>query len=232
MSGFVASNKVPDSHLTAFERTEVDEYEEVWFVAPDEKKYKPTKLERLVNNGFDDEEGYYRFHEGDQIAYRYENIEVIGKGAFGNVLKCFDHKTKSPVAIKIVKNQKKYYYQAAVEAKLLLLLKENDPDNLERVIKLTDYFVWRNHLCLVFDLYAINLYEFIKMYDYQGFDYGLIRRFAIQLLAGLKYLKALGIIHCDLKPENILMKQKDKSGIVIADLGSGCLENEIVYTYI
>jgi dual specificity tyrosine-phosphorylation-regulated kinase 2/3/4 len=31
----------------------------------------------------------------------------------------------------------------------------------------------------VFDLYQINLYEFIKMYDYRGFDYGLIRRFAI-----------------------------------------------------
>jgi len=92
--------------------------------------------------------------------------------------------------------------------------------------------VWRNHLCIVFELYAINLYEFIKMYDYQGFEYGLIRRFAIQLLSGLRYLKHLGIIHCDLKPENILMKQKDKSGIAIADFGSGCLENEIVYTYI
>jgi len=66
-----------------------------------------------------------------------------------------------------------------VEAKLLLVLKENDSPNVERVVKLLDYFVWRNHLCLVFDLYSINLYEFIKMYDYQGFDYGLIRRFAI-----------------------------------------------------
>jgi dual specificity tyrosine-phosphorylation-regulated kinase 2/3/4 len=28
------------------------------------------------------------------------------------------------------------------------------------------------------------------------------------------------------------MKQKDKSGIVIADFGSGCVEKEIVYTYI
>ena len=52
------------------------------------------------------------------------------------------------------------------------------------------------------------------------------------MLSALKYLKQLGIIHCDLKPENILMKQKDKSGIVVADFGSGCLENEIVYTYI
>ena len=45
-------------------------------------------------------------------------------------------------------------------------------------------------------------------------------------------MKYLGIIHCDLKPENILLKRKDKSGIVVADFGSGCLENEIVYTYI
>ena len=35
---------------------------------------------------------------------------MIGKGAFGNVIKCVDHKTKESVAIKIVKNQKKYYY--------------------------------------------------------------------------------------------------------------------------
>lgn len=65
-----------------------------------------------------------------------------------------------------MKNQKKYYYQAAVEAKLLLMLKDNDPQNAERVVKLIDYSVFRNHLCLVFDLYEINLYEFIKMYDY------------------------------------------------------------------
>jgi serine/threonine protein kinase len=45
-------------------------------------------------------------------------------------------------------------------------------------------------------------------------------------------MKYLGIIHCDLKPENILLKRKDKSGIVVADFGSGCLENEITYTYI
>lgn len=45
-------------------------------------------------------------------------------------------------------------------------------------------------------------------------------------------MKQLGIIHCDLKPENILLKQKDKSGIVIADFGSGTLDEEIVYTYI
>ncbi len=37
-------------------------------------------------------------------------MEVIGKGAFGQVIKALDHKTKELVAIKLVKNQKKYYY--------------------------------------------------------------------------------------------------------------------------
>jgi len=47
------------------------------------EKIKPTKLERLINNGYDDEEGYYRIQKGDHIAYRFQLIEVIGKGAFG-----------------------------------------------------------------------------------------------------------------------------------------------------
>jgi hypothetical protein len=61
MSGTQAKQLAADELLTAFERTEIEEYEEVWFLAPKEKKYQPTKLERLVNNGFDDNEGYYRF---------------------------------------------------------------------------------------------------------------------------------------------------------------------------
>ena len=47
---------------------------------------------------------------------------------------------------------------------------------------------------------SINLYEFIKNNNFQGLSLGLIRRFAIQLLASLRYLKKHRIIHCDLKP--------------------------------
>ena len=98
------------NYLSLHEQTEVAEYEEIFYLAKQEQKYAPTKLERLVNNGFDDSEGYYRIVKGDQISYRFELIELIGKGAFGQVLKCQDHKTSKMVAIKMVKNQKKYYY--------------------------------------------------------------------------------------------------------------------------
>jgi dual specificity tyrosine-phosphorylation-regulated kinase 2/3/4 len=38
-------------------------------------------------------------------------------------------------------------------------------------------------LCITFELLSINLYEFIKNNNFQGVSLGLIRRFAIQLLA-------------------------------------------------
>lgn len=61
---------------------------------------------------------------------------------------------------------------------------------------------------------------------------GLIRRFAVQLLYCLKFLKDHGIIHCDLKPENILLKHPNKAGIKVIDFGSACFIDEKVYTYI
>lgn len=61
MKGTYARKTVSDEYLNVFERNEVDEFDEVWFMAPSANKYLATKLERLVNNGFDDSEGYYRY---------------------------------------------------------------------------------------------------------------------------------------------------------------------------
>jgi len=30
---------------------------------------------------------------GDQIAFRFQVLDFLGKGSFGQALKCFDHKT-------------------------------------------------------------------------------------------------------------------------------------------
>ena len=78
----------------------------------------------------------------------------------------------------------------------------------------------------------MNLYEFIKIYDFRGFSIKLIRRFAKQLLGSLVLLKQHKVIHCDLKPENILLVHPAQAEIKVIDFGSSCLENEKVYTYI
>ena len=42
----------------------------------------------------------------DHLAYRYEILEVIGKGSFGQVIRATDHKTQSQVAVKIIRWEK------------------------------------------------------------------------------------------------------------------------------
>lgn len=76
------------------------------------------------------------------------------------------------------------------------------------------------------------MYEFIKAYDFKGFNLILIRRFAKQILSSLVLLKGKRVIHCDLKPENILLAHPMHSEIKVIDFGSSCFENEKVYTYI
>ena len=100
------------------------------------------------------------------------------------------------------------------------------------VVHIADYVIFRKHMCLSFELLCMNLYEFLKINNFNGFDANLIRRFAIQLLYALKYLKMFQIIHCDLKPENIMLKEDNKSGIKVIDFGSSTFHHERMYTYI
>jgi dual specificity tyrosine-phosphorylation-regulated kinase 2/3/4 len=50
----------------------------------------------------------------DHIAYRYELLDTIGKGAFGQVVKVYDHKRKAFGALKIIKNKDNFSKQALV----------------------------------------------------------------------------------------------------------------------
>jgi dual specificity tyrosine-phosphorylation-regulated kinase 2/3/4 len=141
------------------------------------------------------------------------------------VLRVFDHKLKEYCALKVLKNKKRLYKQGLVEAKLIETLNKQDPEDKKNIIRRYDQFLFRKHLCITFELLSVNLYDFIKMNNFKGFSLSLIKRFAIQILISLYYMREHNIVHCDLKPENILLRKINKSGIKIIDFGSGCFED-------
>lgn len=221
--------KLFKDNLSNYEISEILEYKEIWYLGFHCSKTYETKG---PNNGFDDEKGNFNLYKGDHVAYRYEILQLLGKGSFGQVCKCFDHKTKQHVAIKIIKSKKRFRHQASIEVKVLDTLKLYDPDKVNNIIHVEEHFIFRKHTCIIFELLSSSLYDLLKSNSFKGLSLSLIRRFAIQIFFALKFIQKLNIIHCDLKPENILLKQPNKSGIKVIDFGSSCLESERVYTYI
>ncbi|CAO3633356.1 unnamed protein product [Mucor fragilis] len=219
-------------HLSPYEQNEIQGYPEVYFVGHHAKKYQAMPDNAALNYGYDDERGDYKSVTSDHLAYRYEILEELGRGSFGQVVKCYDHKTASTVAVKLIRNKKRFYAQAKTEVKILSDLVKWDPEDRHHNVKMTDSFYFRNHLCIACECLSMNLYEFIKINNFQGFHITLIKRFTIQLLRSLSLLSRHGVIHCDLKPENILLKHPTKSTIKVIDFGSSCLEHQRVYTYI
>lgn len=213
------------SHLTVYEQNEIQNFKEVYYMG-----FKCQKNDS--NNNFDDENGNFKLYKGDHIYYRYEILQLLGRGSFGQVCKCFDHKTKNFVAIKLIKNKRRYHHQAEIEIKILKTLKKKDKDKANNVIHVEDYFSFRKHVCIIFELLSMSLYELLKNNSFKGLSPRLVIRFGIQILIALKFTKNLNILHCDLKPENILLKKVDKSGIKVIDFGSSCFLEERVYTYI
>ncbi|XP_064480192.1 dual specificity tyrosine-phosphorylation-regulated kinase 4-like isoform X2 [Ornithodoros turicata] len=219
------------SRLNAYERAEALQYKEVWYLGLEASKIDGEEGANQ-NGGYDDENGSYIKVLHDHIAYRYEILEVIGKGSFGQVIRAIDHKTNQQVALKIIRNKKRFHQQALIEVKILDHLTKRDKDQYHNAIHMLDYFYFRNHLCITFELMGMNLYELIKKNNYQGFSLNLIRRFTYSLVQCLRLLYKERIIHCDLKPENILLKQRGSSSIKVIDFGSSCFIHQRVYTYI
>lgn len=82
-----------------------------------------------------------------------------------------------------------------------------DPEDQHHILRLMDTFVHHKHLCLVFELLSVNLYELIKQNQFRGLSTNLVRVFTAQILDAMTVLNEARIIHCDLKPENILLKK-------------------------
>eukprot|EP00842_Homolaphlyctis_polyrhiza_P006037 jgi/Hompol1/6434/HPOL_004982-RA len=196
---------------------------------------KPNKA--VHNDGFDNEDHDYILCVNDilgsQDGQQYQILDILGQGTFGQVVKCENIKTKEILAVKVIKNKPAYYNQSLFEVTILEMLNNKyDKDDRHHIVRMKDTFLFRNHLCIVFETLSINLYELIKQNGFKGLSTNLVSLFLSQILDGLVILNRAGIIHCDLKPENILLKTMESPKIKIIDFGSACHQHQTLYTYI
>lgn len=113
------------ANLNIFERGEIIDFKHIYFCGTHKAKKLVGDLNASsANFGYDDERGDYNIVIGDHLAYRYEIVDVLGKGSFGQVVRCVDHKTGTLVAVKIIRNKKRFHQQALVEVNILQKLKE------------------------------------------------------------------------------------------------------------
>jgi dual specificity tyrosine-phosphorylation-regulated kinase 2/3/4 len=120
--------------LNIFERGEIMDYDKdgVYFTGTKDARKIIGSVSSLSggdkdksgNHGYDDERGDYNIVFGDHLAYRYEVVDVLGKGSFGQVVRCVDHKDGGIVAVKIIRNKKRFHQQALVEVGILGRLRD------------------------------------------------------------------------------------------------------------
>ncbi|XP_028917617.1 homeodomain-interacting protein kinase 3 isoform X1 [Ornithorhynchus anatinus] len=151
----------------------------------------------------------------------YEVLDFLGRGTFGQVVKCWKSGTNEIVAVKILKNHPSYARQGQIEVSILARLSTENADEFN-FVRAYECFQHRNHTCLVFEMLEQNLYDFLKQNKFSPLPLKVIRPILQQVATALKKLKSLGLIHADLKPENIMLVDpvRQPYRVKVIDFGS------------
>ncbi|KAK9821720.1 hypothetical protein WJX81_003748 [Elliptochloris bilobata] len=203
-----------------------------------ERKYEIMCLKiihRRRRTGFEETKDF-PIRINDLIAGRYQVMDFLGAAAFSKAVQALDIQAGRLVCLKIIKNNKDYFDQSLDEIKLLNYVNAADPLDEHGMLRLYDYFYYKEHLFLVCELLRANLYEFQKYNREAGdplyFTLPRVQAIARQVLSSLAFLHSLGLIHSDLKPENILIKSYSRCEVKVIDLGSSCFTTDQLSSYV
>ncbi|XP_017611778.1 uncharacterized protein LOC108457305 isoform X1 [Gossypium arboreum] len=192
-------------------------------------------VHRKNRTGFEEDKNFHVVLNS-VIAGRYHVAEYLGSAAFSKAIQAHDLHAGMDVCVKIIKNNKDFFDQSLDEIKLLKYVNKHDPADKHHILRLYDYFYYREHLLIVCELLKANLYEFHKFNRESGgevyFTMPRLQSITIQCLEALQFLHGLGLIHCDLKPENILVKSYSRCEVKVIDLGSSCFETDQLCSYV
>lgn len=152
----------------------------------------------------DDNDGHLIYAAGDVLQNRFKIMSTLGEGTFGKVVKVKDLFKNEVVALKIIKNVKKYREAAKLEINVLEKLSKYDPRGKHRCVQMLDWFDYHGHVCIAFEMLGASVFDFLKDNNYVPYPLDQVRQMAFELVYAVKFLHDNRLTHTDLKPENIL----------------------------
>ena len=110
----------------------------------------------------------------------YEVLDFLGSGTFGQVIKCWKRDSNEVVAMKVLKDLPSYASQGQAEINVLTKLSCACSD-MWNFVKAYETFSHHGHICLVFELLHINLYDYLKQRRFRPLHLKHIRPIAQQV---------------------------------------------------
>ena len=177
------------------------------------------------------------YKPGDMLQDRYRILDTLGEGTFGKVLKVHDLYKNRSVAVKIIKNVKKYREAAKLEINVLSKLNKYDPTGKNLCVSMLDWFDFHGHMCIAFEILGKSVFDFLKDNAYNPYPLEHVRQMAYELCFSVNFLHRNRLTHTDLKPENILfydseseinetVQQVKNPEIRLIDFGSATFNHE------
>ncbi|KAG6609560.1 CMGC/RCK/MAK protein kinase [Phytophthora cinnamomi] len=148
---------------------------------------------------------------------RYEMLDRVGDGAFGEVSRARSLKTDEIVAVKKIKA----LFPTWEECLQLRELKSLRVLRHENIVLLKEVIRDKEELYFVFEYMETSLFRastssWTSTPPHQWFSEAQVRSIMYQLFSGLAYMHKHGYFHRDIKPENLLCHDDT---LKIADLG-------------
>ena len=168
------------------------------------------------------EEGHFEYTLGESIGPndRFKILAPLGEGTFGKVLECYDRVKQEYCAVKVIRNVPKYKAAAKIEVDVLKEIGRRDERDEFHCIRLKESFEHEGHACLMFDMYGLSLFDFMKKNHYKPFSLALVQKFAKQLIKAVAFMHELKMTHTDLKPENVLLEAPGYVRVVSGDVNA------------
>jgi len=147
---------------------------------------------------------------------RYEKIEkngLCGEGTYGVVYKAKDRKTGDIVALKRIRLEVEDEGIPSTALREISLLRELQHPN---IVELRDCVQSEGKLYLVFEFLEQDLKRYMDKVQ-SMLSPMLVKSYLYQMIRGLHFCHARGVMHRDLKPQNLLVSREGK--LKLADFG-------------